>query len=179
MEVTREKESVIYVYKQHVQECACVIHAHHYRMTCNRAYQYLILYTHTHTCKILNKCLKWCVSASISDFLHNYKNLSIAVNPYVLISIMGCAEIQQCNKARIYSDHFGGWRGRACEFFLHMITSYSLELKDSILRSLFFWDVRQHRLVVHYQCSGSTCQSQVVQDCLSDRLTQNIQNVSN
>jgi len=47
-----------------------------------------------------------------------------------------------------------------------MIASYSLELKDSILRSLLFWVVRQHRLVVHYQCSGSTCQSQVVRDCL-------------
>ena len=37
----------------------------------------------TDTFKILNKCLKWYVSVSVSDFLHNYKNLNIAVNPYL------------------------------------------------------------------------------------------------
>jgi len=38
---------------------------------------------YTYTFKILNKCLKWYVSVSVSDFLHNYKNLNIAANPYV------------------------------------------------------------------------------------------------
>lgn len=38
---------------------------------------------YTYTFKILNKCLKWCASISVSDFLHNYKNLNIVVNAYV------------------------------------------------------------------------------------------------
>ena len=38
---------------------------------------------YTYTFKILNKRLKWRVSVSVSDFLRNYKNLNIAVNPYV------------------------------------------------------------------------------------------------